>query len=45
MEAGQIEKKVTWLDEQRRKDVESLEKIEDRISRLEEALELEERAA
>jgi chromosome segregation ATPase len=38
MEAGQIEKKVTWLDEQRRKDVESLEQIEDRISRLEEAL-------
>lgn len=38
MEAGQIEKKVTWLDEQRRKDVESWEKIEERISRLEEAL-------
>jgi chromosome segregation ATPase len=39
MEAGQIEKKVTWLDEQRRKDVESLENIENRLSRLEEALE------
>lgn len=38
MEARQIEKKITWLDEQRRKDVESLEKIEDRIARLEEAL-------
>jgi hypothetical protein len=38
MEAGQIEKKVTWLDEQRRKDVENLEKIEDRISRLEQTL-------
>ena len=38
MEAGQIEKKVTWLDEQRRKDIESLEKFEDRIARLEKEL-------
>lgn len=35
METGQIEKKVTWLDEQRRKDLEALEQVTDSIERLE----------
>jgi chromosome segregation ATPase len=34
MEAGQIEKKVTWLDEQRRKDVASLEKVGARLDEM-----------
>lgn len=35
METGQIEKKVTWLDEQRRKDLEALEQVTESIGRLE----------